>query len=187
MPAAICIIASVMMKEGMPIIVSPTALTTPSAKQATSASRIASAARQRHVGDVDVGFLQREIGDHDAGRVGDGGHRQVDLGAQDDEGQADRDDRRSPRPGSGCCRGWRGSRRRGWRRRRRRRGQRSVTKGAMLRIWPFSQAPAARAVRRLRAVELRHVIQAFTLHAASSSRSLLTSRWRIPARSRPSS
>ena len=28
-------------------------------------------ARQRHVGDVDVGFLQREIGDRDAGDVGD--------------------------------------------------------------------------------------------------------------------
>ena len=51
-------------------------------------------ARQRHVGDVHVGFLQREIGDDDAGGVGDRGDREVDLGAQDHEGQPDRDDRR---------------------------------------------------------------------------------------------
>ena len=41
MPAAICIIASVMMKDGMPIRVTPKALTAPSAKQAASASMIA--------------------------------------------------------------------------------------------------------------------------------------------------
>ncbi len=41
MPAAICIIASVMMKEGMPITVSPNALTRPSRAQSASASRIA--------------------------------------------------------------------------------------------------------------------------------------------------
>ena len=41
MPAAICIIASVMMKDGMPMTVSPNALTRPSIAQSTSASRIA--------------------------------------------------------------------------------------------------------------------------------------------------
>ena len=41
MPAAICIIASVMMKEGMPITVSPSALTSPSSAQSDSESRIA--------------------------------------------------------------------------------------------------------------------------------------------------
>jgi hypothetical protein len=41
MPSPICIMASVMMKEGMPMTVTPTALTMPSAKQAASAKRIA--------------------------------------------------------------------------------------------------------------------------------------------------
>ena len=41
MPAAICIIASVMMKEGMPISVSPSALTSPSEAHSASASTIA--------------------------------------------------------------------------------------------------------------------------------------------------
>ena len=41
MPAPICIIASVMMKDGMPIAVMPKALTRPSATQAASASMIA--------------------------------------------------------------------------------------------------------------------------------------------------
>ena len=49
-------------------------------------------AGHRHVGDVHVGFLQREIGDRDAGDVGDAGDRQVDLGAEDHEGEADGDD-----------------------------------------------------------------------------------------------
>src|SRR5581483_10407391 len=48
------------------------------------------------IGDVDVVGLGGEEGDDDAGRVGDRGDRQVDLGAQDDEGEADRDD-----PGDG--------------------------------------------------------------------------------------
>ena len=92
MPAAICIIASVMMKEGMPITVSPKALTRPSRAHSASASRIAAHARHRDVGDVDVGVLQREVGDRDAGDVGDAGDREVDLGAQDHEGEADGDD-----------------------------------------------------------------------------------------------
>ena len=46
----------------------------------------------RDVGDVDVGILQREIGDRNAGDVGDGGDRQIDFGAQDHEGKTDRDD-----------------------------------------------------------------------------------------------
>ena len=46
----------------------------------------------RDVGDVDVGILQREIGDGNAGDVGDGGNRQIDFGAQDHEGKTDRDD-----------------------------------------------------------------------------------------------
>ncbi len=41
MPAAICSIANVMMKDGMPITVSPNAFTAPSAKQAASAMMIA--------------------------------------------------------------------------------------------------------------------------------------------------
>ena len=41
MPAAICIMARVMMKDGMPITVSPSALTRPSRAQSASASRIA--------------------------------------------------------------------------------------------------------------------------------------------------
>ena len=41
MPAAICSIASVMMKLGMPILVSPNAFTAPSARHDASAIRIA--------------------------------------------------------------------------------------------------------------------------------------------------
>ncbi len=41
MPSAICIMASVMMKDGMPMIVTPKALTRPSAKQTASATMIA--------------------------------------------------------------------------------------------------------------------------------------------------
>ena len=93
MPAPICSMASVMMKDGMPITVTPTAVTQPSAKAASSASRIASPARQRQVGDVDVGFLQREERDRDAGDVGECRDREVDLGGEDDEGEAGRDDR----------------------------------------------------------------------------------------------
>ena len=94
MPSPICIMASVMMKDGMPMIVTPTALTRPSEKQAASAKRIANAPGQRHVGDVHVAFLQREKGDDDAGDIGDRRDREVDLGAEDHEGQPDRDDRR---------------------------------------------------------------------------------------------
>ena len=73
--------------------VTPAALMRPSAKQARSAKITAQPARQRHVRDVHVGFLQREPGDDDAGDVGDRRDRKVDLGAEDDEGQADRDHR----------------------------------------------------------------------------------------------
>ena len=41
MPAPICSIASVMMKEGMPITVTPKAVTAPSATLPSSASAIA--------------------------------------------------------------------------------------------------------------------------------------------------
>ena len=58
-----------------------------------SAKITAKPAGQRHVGDVHVGFLQREPGDDDAGDVGDRRDRKVDLRAEDHEGQADRDDR----------------------------------------------------------------------------------------------
>ena len=40
MPAPICIIANVMMKEGMPMRVTPKAVRSPSAKQAKSAKMI---------------------------------------------------------------------------------------------------------------------------------------------------
>ena len=43
MPAPICIMASVMMKDGMPITVMPKALTRPSKAQAASARTIAAA------------------------------------------------------------------------------------------------------------------------------------------------
>ena len=43
MPAAICIMASVMMKEGMPMRVMPSALRRPSPRHAASASTIAAA------------------------------------------------------------------------------------------------------------------------------------------------
>ena len=49
-------------------------------------------AGHRDIGDVDVGFLRGEIGDRDARDVGDAGDRQVDLGAEDHEGEADGDD-----------------------------------------------------------------------------------------------
>ena len=52
------------------------------------------AAGQRNIGDVHARILQREEGDHDARRVGHAGDAQVDLGGQDNEGKADRDDRR---------------------------------------------------------------------------------------------
>ena len=41
MPLAICIMASVMMKDGMPTAVTPKALTRPSAKQAVSVRMMA--------------------------------------------------------------------------------------------------------------------------------------------------
>src|SRR5260221_2239189 len=50
-------------------------------------------AGKRQVGDVDAGILEGEEGDDDAGRVGDGGDAEIDLGAQDDEGEADGDHR----------------------------------------------------------------------------------------------
>ena len=53
--------------------VTPKALMQPSAKAASRASEDRGDARQRQIGDVDVGLLQREEGDHDAGRVGDRG------------------------------------------------------------------------------------------------------------------
>ena len=43
MPLAICIIASVMMKEGMPTAVTPNALTRPSAKQLARVRMMATA------------------------------------------------------------------------------------------------------------------------------------------------
>ncbi len=49
---------------------------------------------QRHIGDVHVAFLQREICDGDARDIGDGRDRKVYLGAQDDEGEADGNDPR---------------------------------------------------------------------------------------------
>ena len=49
-------------------------------------------AGHRDVGDVHVGFLRGEVGDGYAGDVGDARDRQVDLGAEDHEGEADGDD-----------------------------------------------------------------------------------------------
>ena len=95
MPAPICSMASVMMKDGMPITVTPTAVIAPSANEAGSAEQDdRDPAGQRQVGDVDVGFLQREERDRDAGDVGECRDREVDLGGEDDEGEAGRDDRR---------------------------------------------------------------------------------------------
>ena len=49
-------------------------------------------ARHRDVADVHVVGLQREEGQHDRRGVGDGADREIDLGGEDDEGQADGDD-----------------------------------------------------------------------------------------------
>jgi hypothetical protein len=69
--------ASVMMKEGM---------------AGGESQHDRRGAGQRQIGDVHIGFLRGEIGDHDAGRVRHAGDRQIDFRAQDDEGEADRDD-----------------------------------------------------------------------------------------------
>jgi len=47
-----------------------------------------------------------KIGDRNARDVGDARDRQVDLGAEDHEGEADGDDARDRNLGSGCCRHW---------------------------------------------------------------------------------
>ena len=145
MPAAICIIASVMMKDGMPMTVTPERVDEAEREAGSERQQDRDRAGQRHVGDVHVGFLQREIGDHDAGGVGDRGDREVDLGAEDHEGEPDRDDRRSPRPASGCCRDCRALRRRGCAALKKATRQSSVTNGAMLRIWRAQPARRARA------------------------------------------
>ncbi len=72
--------ASVMMKDGMPMRVMPKALMTPNTSADRIAMMMATAPRQGHVGDVDAGVLQGEEGDDDADRVGDVGEAQVDLG-----------------------------------------------------------------------------------------------------------
>ena len=72
--------------------VSPNALTRPSRGAQRQRQQDRGPSGHRDVGDVDVGFLQREIGDRNAGDVGDGGDRQIDFGAQDHEGEADGDD-----------------------------------------------------------------------------------------------
>ena len=51
MPAAICIMARVMMKDGMPIIVTPTALMSPSSAQLGQREQDRDAAGHGHVGD----------------------------------------------------------------------------------------------------------------------------------------
>ena len=141
MPAAICIIASVMMKEGMPITVSPNALTRPSEGAERQRQQDRGPSGQRNVGDVDVGFLQREVGDRDAGDVGDGGDREVDLGAEDDEGEADGDDARHRNLGQDVAeiverrKGWAGEGK------RKQRGRISVRNGAMLRIGERRKGP----------------------------------------------
>ena len=94
MPLAICIMASVMMKDGMPTIVTPNALIRPSVKQLAKVRMMAITAVQRQVGDVHVVRLQREEGHHDTDGIGDRSDRQVDLGGQDDEGQSDGNDAR---------------------------------------------------------------------------------------------
>ena len=92
MPAPICIIANVMMNEGMPMRVTPKAVTSPSAKQAAEREDDRDGAGHRDVADVHVVGLQREEGQHDRRGVGDGADREIDLGGEDDEGQADGDD-----------------------------------------------------------------------------------------------
>ena len=133
------------MKLGMPIRVSPNAFTAPSAKQRGERDRRSPPSpAAATLAIVHAGVLHGEVRHHDAGRVGDAGHRQIDLGAQDDEGEPDRDDRRSPRSASGCsagCRMWRTSR---WRPRRTTTRTSSVANGAMLRSRARSQARDAR-------------------------------------------
>ena len=92
MPSQICIMASVMMKEGMPILVTPKAVTPPSARQVEIAEDDGEAAGERNIGDVHARILEREEGDDDAGRIGDAGDAKIDLGGENDEGEADRDD-----------------------------------------------------------------------------------------------
>ena len=52
MPAAICIIASVMMKEGMPITVSPDGIDDAEGEAGDEGQQDRERSRQRHVGDV---------------------------------------------------------------------------------------------------------------------------------------
>ena len=123
----------------------------------------------------DVGFLQREIGDDDPGRVGDRGDGEVDLGAEDDEGEADGDDRRHRDLGQDVASRCRGSRRRGWRSRRRRRGRAASRRARCCASGPCSQAPArGRSAACARSSCERGHARSFTLHAASRRRSLLT-------------
>ena len=71
--------------------VTPKAVTSPS-RNRRAAPRRSRPARHRDIGDVHIVGLQREEGQHDRGRVGHGADRKIDLGSQDDEGQADGDD-----------------------------------------------------------------------------------------------
>ena len=80
------------MNEGMPMTVTPAALTQPRQEAGQDRQKDRRKARQGQIGDVDVGFLEREEGDDDRRGIGDARHAEVDLGAQDHEGQARGDD-----------------------------------------------------------------------------------------------
>ena len=51
-------------------------------------------AGHRQIGDVHIVGLSREVGEHDRRGVGDRGDGKVNLGGEDDEGEADSNDRR---------------------------------------------------------------------------------------------
>ncbi len=58
MPAPICIMASVMMKDGMPISVMPDGIDQAQQEAADQRQDDGEQPRQRHVGDVHVALLQ---------------------------------------------------------------------------------------------------------------------------------
>ena len=82
------------MKDGMPMRVTPKAVRRPSAPHASQGQNDGDRAGHRQIGDVHVVRLQREEGEHDRGRVGDRADGEIDLGREDDEGEADGHDRR---------------------------------------------------------------------------------------------
>ena len=74
------------------MMVMPKAVTRPKAKRRSKREDDGDPALHGNIGDVHVVRLDGEIGHRDAYGIGDRRNRQIDLGREDDEGEAHRDD-----------------------------------------------------------------------------------------------